>query len=219
MALKTFKSYFFLFFIICACSTNEEVATIDTQEPEVESSKPNILLIIADDMGLDATPGYNIGSVKPNMPTLQGLMSSGVKFNNLWSYPVCSPTRASMLTGKYGFRINVLKAGDVLSTSEVSIQKHLDNNSSEYNHAVIGKWHLSSNINHPNDMGIDYYSGLLSGGVQSYSNWNLTTNGQTSTSTEYTTSKFTDLAIDWKTNQTQPWFLWLAYNAPHTPFH
>lgn len=68
-------------------------------------------------------------------------------------------------------------------------------------------------------MGVDYFAGLLTGGVQSYTNWNLTENGVTSNSTDYTTTKFTDLAIDWVDKQSKPWFLWLAYNAPHTPFH
>ena len=68
-------------------------------------------------------------------------------------------------------------------------------------------------------MGISYYAGLLNGGVQSYNNWNLTENGVTSSSNEYTTTKFTDLAINWVEQQSEPWFLWLAYNAPHTPFH
>lgn len=51
------------------------------------------------------------------------------------------------------------------------------------------------------------------------SKWDLVENYKTSNSTEYTTTKYTDLAIDWVENQTKPWFLWLAYNAPHTPFH
>lgn len=204
--------------LLFSCSNNESVIT-ENEDDSLTQNKPNILLIIADDMGLDATPGYNIGSVKPNMPTLQSLMNSGIKFNNLWSYPVCTPTRGSILTGKYGFRTNVLNVDDPMSTSEISIQKHLDNNASGYNHAVIGKWHLSRNANHPTNMGVNYYSGSLGGGVQSYWNWNLTESGQTSSSTEYTTTKFTDLAIDWIDQQTQPWFLWLAYNAPHTPFH
>lgn len=204
--------------LLFSCSNNEAVIT-ENEDDSLTQNKPNILLIIADDMGLDATPGYNIGNVKPNMPTLQSLMNSGIKFNNLWSYPVCTPTRGSILTGKYGFRTNVLNVDDPMSTSEVSIQKHLDNNTSGYKHAVIGKWHLSRNANHPTNMGVNYYTGSLGGGVQSYWNWNLTESGQTSSSTEYTTTKFTDLAINWIDQQTQPWFLWLAYNAPHTPFH
>lgn len=220
MNLKHIATHFLLILFIFSCSNNEEVVGSDENNDNIpQSAKPNILLIIADDMGLDATPGYSIGNVKPNMPTLQSLINSGIRFNNLWSSPVCTPTRASILTGKYGFRTNVLNVEDELSTSEISIQKHLDNNASDYTHAVIGKWHVSNNPNHPNNMGVNYYAGLLSGGVQSYWNWNLTENGQSSSSSEYTTTKFTDLAINWVNNQTQPWFLWLAYNAPHTPFH
>ena len=106
-----------------------------------------------------------------------------------------------------------------MSISETSLQKHLDNTNSGYSHAVIGKWHLSTDPSHPTNMGVSYYAGLINGGVQSYTNWNFTENGATSSSNEYTTTKFTDLAIDWVDQQTQPWFLWLAYNAPHTPFH
>jgi arylsulfatase A-like enzyme len=211
----------FLFLFVFSCSTNEtigEEAQDDTEESS-NSSSPNILLVIADDMGLDATPGYSIGDIKPFMPTLQSLSNNGIRFTNVWSNPVCTPTRASMLTGKYGFKTNVIGVGDVLSTSEESIQRHLDDTNSGYSHAVIGKWHLGNGANHPNNMGINYYAGINSGGVQSYWNWSLNINGQTTNSNEYTTTKFTDLAIDWVGEQTEPWFLWLAYNAPHTPFH
>ena len=218
--MKAPKLIVLLFFsiLLYTCESDNSVIT-ETEDEVSTNNNPNILLIIADDMGLDATPGYNLGSVKPNMPTLESLANTGIKFNNVWSNPVCTPTRGTILTGKYGFRTNVLKVDDVMSTTEVSIQKHLDNSNSGYNHAVIGKWHLSKDTNHPTNMGVNYYSGLLSGGVQSYWNWNLTENGQTNSLTEYTTTKFTDLAIDWIHTQSQPWFLWLAYNAPHTPFH
>lgn len=216
-----------LFFFACSVDDNSSENNADVNESssdetteETANDNPNILLIIADDMGLDASPGYDIGSAKPNMPNLQNMISAGITFNNVWSYPTCTPTRASILTGKYGFRTNVLKVDDELATSETSIQRYLDENTSAaYTHAVIGKWHLSRDINHPTNMGIDYYAGLLSGGVQDYSSWSLVENGNASTSTEYTTTKFTDLAIDWVDTQTKPWFLWLAYNAPHTPFH
>ena len=184
------------------------------------ASKPNILLIIADDMGLDASPGYNVGTVKPNMPNLQQMINTGVRYNNFWSYPTCTPTRSSILTGKYGFRTNMVKVGDILSTTETSLQQHIaSQTANSYATAVIGKWHLSRAESHPTDMGVGYYAGLLSGAATSYTNWRLTENGVTSTSTDYITTKITDLAIDWKDAQTKPWFLWLAYTAPHTPFH
>lgn len=218
MKLSYFK-LLFLFLVFSACSNAEDVAFIIQDKEENIAKQPNILLIIVDDMGLDATPNYSIDGIKPNMPVLQSLMSNGIKFNNLWSYPLCTPTRASILTGKYGFRTEVTNVGHNLSSNEQSIQNYLDGMNSGYSHAVIGKWHLSGDISHPNAIGIDEYTGVLGGGVQSYWNWNLVENMQSSKSTEYTTTKFTDLAINWIGSQNQPWFLWLAYNAPHTPFH
>ncbi|MEM9141785.1 MAG: sulfatase-like hydrolase/transferase [Bacteroidota bacterium] len=198
-----------------AVTNNDEVS-----EETIDTSHPNVLLIIADDMGLDATPGYAVGTQKPSMPNLQAMIANGLTFTNVWAYPVCTPTRASILTGKYGFRTNVLKVDDPLATSEVSLQSYLDQSTgSAYSHAVIGKWHLSRNVNHPMAMGIDQFAGFFGGGVQDYFDWDLVENGNASASTEYTTTEFTDLAIDWVNDQAKPWFLWLAYNAPHTPFH
>ena len=131
-------------FIFLSCSSDPETTISTIPIEESEQSRPNIMLIIADDMGLDACPGFNFGTIKPNMPNLQSLINTGVRFNNLWSNPTCTPTRSTILTGKYGFRTGVTLVGDELSTSETSLQKYLDNNTgSTYNHAVIGKWHLS----------------------------------------------------------------------------
>lgn len=201
--------------LLLSCKKDTDISIFNLSQ-----SKPNILLIIADDLGLDACPGYNFGTIKPTMPTLETMISKGLTFNNLWSNPTCTPSRSTIITGKYGFRTGVMKIDDELSTSETSIQKYLDNNlGPAYNHAVIGKWHLSRDTNHPINMGINYYAGSLTGGISSYWDWILTENGRANNSTEYITSKYTDLAIDWVQDQTQPWFLWLAYNAPHDPFH
>jgi len=216
------KCYFLIFtsLFLANCSTPTDDSGTGDPDPPVTHSRPNILLVIADDMGKDATPNFTEGSVKPNMPVLESLMQTGVTFNNAWSYSVCTPTRGSILTGKHGIHTGLLAVGDEISTSETSLQKYIDNNTNNaYAHAVIGKWHVSASPSSPTDMGVGYYAGLLTGGVQSYTNWNFTENGSTSNSTEYTTTKFTDLAIDWVDAQTKPWFLWLAFNAPHTPFH
>lgn len=206
--------FLFLTFLFINCSSE------DSTELTPSNSAPNILLIIADDLGKDAMPNYSEGIVKPNLPTLEGLMNQGVTFDNFWSYSVCTPTRASILTGKYGVKTNIVAVGDNISTSETSLQNYINNNSNDaYATAIIGKWHLSNNAQDPITMGIDYYAGIVNGGVQSYTNWSLNENGTNTNSTEYVTSKLTDLAIDWVGNQSKPWFLWLAYNAPHTPFH
>ena len=84
---------------------------------------------------------------------------------------------------------------------------------------MIGKWHLGGGATGPNDFGIDYFAGILNGSIPDYFNWNLNINGVSSTETDYATSALTDLAVDWVEDQTTPWFLWLSYNAPHTPYH
>ena len=71
----------------------------------------------------------------------------------------------------------------------------------------------------PADFGVEHFAGILSGGVQDYFDWTLNINGTNSNSTNYVTSELTDQAMDWVSQQTQPWFLWLSYNAPHSPFH
>ncbi len=205
-------------FIISSCSKDD-----NTIGGISSSSKPNILLIIADDFGLDACPNYDIGAIKPNMPHLQEIINNGITFDNFWAFPMCSPTRASILTGKYGIKTGVLNASNAstIGANEKTIQTYLDEQLGEkYNHSIIGKWHLSNNEpNRPTEMGIDYYAGLLSGSVSSYNDWNLVENGVSNPSTDYITTKTTDLAIDWINNQDNNWFCWLAYTAPHTPFH
>ncbi len=231
-------------FLSCNPDVLEEIEStegddaISNEEELVEiQERPNILLFIADDMSLDATPNYNMGVEdfqgvqKPVMPTLEGLMSTGLVFDNLWSYALCSPTRASILTGKHGVHTDVLAPiHGTLSGTHKSLQTYLDEQTGNaYAHAVFGKWHLGNEATHPTQtMGIDTYSGSLGGGVPDYWEYDLIENEistfLTSTTDEekqenYSTTKYTQLAIDWKAQQTKPWFLWVAYNAAHTPFH
>lgn len=201
--------------LLYACSKNPE--------PNIhEIETPNVLLIIADDLGKDALNGYTEGSIKANTPHLDALRKNGLTFPNFWANPTCSPTRATILTGKYGYRTGVKNAGDVLASSELSLQKHINSNTSnKYATAIVGKWHLSGTntaIN-PESFGIDYYAGLIRGALTDYNQWPLTEDGVSKTQTEYATKVITDLAINWVNAQSKPWFLWLAYNAPHTPFH
>jgi arylsulfatase B len=117
----------------------------------VTSDKPNVLLIIADDMGWDAFGKYpRAKGQKAKTPVLDSLAKAGITFNNLWVNPVYSPTRAAIFTGKYGFRTGVGTAigGNTggLSFSEPLLQKYInDKTGNQYATAVIGKWHLSNN--------------------------------------------------------------------------
>tara|TARA_A100001015_G_scaffold187096_1_gene208365 strand:+ start:1518 stop:2861 length:1344 start_codon:yes stop_codon:yes gene_type:complete len=206
-----------------ACSKTDDYTSIKEIMPEGLSLSPNILLVIADDMGVDATPGYGLGTVQPHMPNLTQLQANGVTYENVWSAPTCAPTRATIITGKYGINngvLNTSNAGTLLET-ETTIQAYLyEQLDNKYVNALIGKWHLSNNeYNRPNEMGIDHYAGLIPGTIKDYNQWELTINGQTITSEEYITTQLTDLAIEWVNAQEKPWFCWLAYTAPHSPFH
>lgn len=193
----------------------------DDSQPQTQ---PNILLIIADDQGLDASAQYDLSDNPPITPTLDQLAQQGIVFDNAWATPACTTTRSSMITGKYGVNTGVLNVGDELPADSITLQRFLaeDSNTSNYESAVIGKWHLAGTppeANHPATMGIDYYAGHLRGTIDDYLAWDLTVNGVTSQSNVYHSTAVTDLAIDWIDDQTQPWFLWLAFAAPHTPFH
>ncbi len=194
---------------------------------------PNILLIIADDMGLDADPCHPaIGSEKPNMPNLVALCKQGVTFDNVWVNPVCSPTRSTMMTGQYGFRTGVTDVDKILSPDTETLADVLADASKTpvpYANAFIGKWHMSgpgnnADLNAPSALGVQYFAGFLAGGVSNYFNYAIDEQGVQKKTTEYTTTVFTNKAIEWidsqqKKDKNRPWFMWLAYNAPHAPFH
>ena len=185
------------------------------------SQPPNILLIIADDLGVDALNGYNLGSINPTTPHLDSLRNNGLTFENAWSSTVCTPTRAGMMSGMYGSINGVKTAPGNLDTTYVSLLKAVKNANANYTTAVTGKWHISKPVNmlHPIWHGADHYTGVLVGAVAAYNSWDKTENNVTANSTDYVTSYFTDDAINWIGSQSNPWFLWLAHVAPHTPLH
>ncbi len=182
-------------------------------------NRPNILIIIADDMGTDAFAPYNIGTDLPNTPNLNSLASQGLLFTNAWAYPTCAPSRASLITGRYGNKTGLMRSGPNLPNSENTLFEHIDTlTDNAYANAVFGKWHLG-NARHPNNNGVEHYNGHISSGVADYFRWERTVNGATDTSNSYVTTYITNEAINWVDNQTKPWLLWMAYNAPHAPFH
>lgn len=220
--MKNIKfAMFLILFVIFSCSKDTSEIT-NSQTPNIDTTSPNILFIIADDLGKDAINGFLEGSIKPNTPNIDAIRNNGISFSNFWTNPTCTPTRASIITGKYGYRTGVKSVGDELAISETTLQQYISTQTNnKYTSALIGKWHLSGNKStiNPETFGIDYYAGLFRGAVDNYYQWQLSKNGVTNQNTTYITEVFTDLSIDWINQQTKPWFLWLAYNAPHTPFH
>ena len=187
-------------------------------------AQPNILLIIADDQGVDASAQYPFSVDVPTTPTLNKLASQGIVFDNAWATPACTTSRATMMTGQYGVNSGVVSNDDSVSSNALTLHRYLANspNSSNYASALIGKWGLGGSgvaANHPATLGIEYFAGTLRRAISDYNAWDLTVNGVTTAMSVYNTTASTDLAIDWIANQSQPWFLWLAYTAPHDPIH
>ncbi|KXX72188.1 sulfatase-like hydrolase/transferase [Flammeovirga sp. SJP92] len=182
---------------------------------------PNILLLIADDMGADVMPGYGIGNNLPSTPNLDALRESGVMFTNVWATPVCASTRATIMTGKYGINNGVPTVPGELSTDHTTIFSQLkEQTNNDYITCLVGKWHLGKNndYDHPNEHGVDEYMGVLKSGVSDYYSWEKVENKQQETCNEYVTSYFTDYAINWINKQKQPWLMWLAHVTPHSPY-
>ena len=187
-------------------------------------AQQNVLLVVADDLGLDPVPGYLSGPQKATMPTLASLMDDGLTFDQAWASPVCSPTRATIMTGRTGNETGVLGV-DTLNTllpSETTLFEFLDQQGSGHAMSLIGKWHLGGTqpaLDDPAQQGVPQFTGILGGGVQNYFSWPQVTNGTLTPNTDYITEVLTDSAIAWINGQAQPWLCWLAYNAPHSPFH
>lgn len=189
----------------------------------------NILLIIADDYGVDSSSLYNTNASAslPPTPTLEALAQTGVLFRNAYANPVCSPTRACLITGRHGFRTGI---GDVvtgpssaaLTSSEFTLPEAFAANPVlGYQLAQFGKWHLNHNASSPNNIGgWPHFAGSLIGALGNYTNWTKTVNGISSTSTNYATTDLVNDAVAWiQARGTNPWFAWVAFNAPHTPVH
>jgi arylsulfatase A-like enzyme len=189
-----------------------------------------VVLIIADDFGIDTLSSYSDLYVPmtgarelPALPTIDGICNEGVRFDAAWATPTCTPTRGSVLTGAHGFRTGLDGVGasyqiDPTIQTLPRILQVLEG----FEGANIGKWHLgdAEGVMTPNLSGWDHYSGSLTN-VDDYFDWERVENGQASPQTAYATTVQVDDAIAWWTARPvdEPSLLWLAFNAPHVPFH
>ena len=225
------KNKFFLvliIFLIASCSS--------------EDSPPNIIIIISDDQGY-ADVGFH-GSKEILTPNIDRIAKNGVIFSQGYvSYAVCSPSRAGLITGRYqnrfGYTRNILLAPKDslmgLPISEQTLPEVLNN--VDYKTKAIGKWHLGAHESLvPEKRGFDEFFGFLIGGHRYFPN-DLTLNDLTEASRQmdgyitkiydngkrvntkkYLTEELSDNAVKFiEDNSEDPFFLYLSYNAPHTP--
>ena len=194
--------------------------------------KPNILVIVSDDQGY-ADTGFQ-GSRQIPTPNLDRLCASGLRCTSGYaSHPFCSPTRAGLMTGRYqqrfGHEMNPNyepeNAREGLPLTETLLPQHLKK--AGYVTGWIGKWHLGATpAQTPQARGFDETFGFLGGGHQ-FQNWKvgageyvipLRRNGEPVAVPPHLTSQFGAEAASFVSRHPdQPWFLYLAFNAPHSP--
>lgn len=190
------------------------------------STPPNIVIFVADDLGVESLDSYGVFADSLTTPTLDTIAAQGVRFENAWSYTVCSPTRGTLMTGRHGFRSGVGSLltfdGPGLSHDEVILPEVLEAGG-VYESAAFGKWHLGTNQTgagaSPNLAGWPHFEGLGQSGIVSYYEWTKYTNGDESLETEYMTTAQVDAALAWIEQTTGPWFTYIAFTAPHVPLH
>lgn len=211
-------------------------------------ARPNVLLIVADDLGYNDV-GFH-GARDIPTPHLDKLAASGVRCTSGYvSYPVCSPSRAGFITGRYQQRFghefnprwNPASTVDGLPLSETTLAASL--RGAGYATGVIGKWHLGAHPQfHPSRRGFDEFYGFLGGGHRylpgshvdvevgagkkagttpdaEHAGPMLRNGGEEPEPPELTTKLGEEARgfVERHAASTKPWFLYLAFNAPHTP--
>ncbi|WP_289053399.1 sulfatase-like hydrolase/transferase [Carboxylicivirga marina] len=208
------------------------------------SKQPNLVVIMTDDMGY-ADVGFN-GCTDIPTPQIDKIADQGVRFTQGYvTFPVCGPSRAGFLTGRYQDRFGFTTNPSIdpnnpisgLPVEEETMAQVL--RKANYKSAIVGKWHMGTHPNfHPLERGFDYFYGFLSGGHnylhdQLYLNdlsevtkrweWYRTKIIENRTKVEtddYLTDELSDAAVEFineKVEKDQHFMLYLAYNAPHTP--
>lgn len=186
------------------------------------ADKPNVLLIVGDDMGY-ADVGFH-GCKDIPTPQLDSLAASGAQLSNAYvSGPYCSPTRAGLLSGRYqtrfGHEFNPSGKGAGLPVSETTIADRLKG--AGYKTGAVGKWHLGSDPEmHPLRRGFDEFFGFLGGAHSYFDKQGMFRGTEPVEELDYSTDAFGREAVKFiQHHKGEPWFLYLAFNAVHTPMH
>lgn len=187
---------------------------------------PNIIIILADDMGWRDV-GYNESEIRT--PVIDRLAATGITLNRFYVQPSCSPTRAALMTGKSPMRLGILNPLSKnnptgLPLTERTLADRLK--TLGYQTALIGKWHLGPRnlAYHPNARGFDHFYGHLTGGIGYYDKvhgggYDWQRNGETVRDAGYTTSLIAGEAVKLikQRAKERPLFLYIAFGAPHLP--
>lgn len=205
------------------------VASPTNAQQRVSSQKPNIVHIVADDLGWKDV-GFN-GCTDIKTPNLDKLTATGAKLSQFYVQPMCTPTRAALMTGRYPFRYGLqtivipTAANYGLDTSEYLMPQCLKD--AGYKTAIIGKWHLghADRKYWPKQRGFDYQYGAMIGELDYFTHdehgvLDWFRDNQPVHEKGYTTDLLGDDAVKYINAQDEktPFYLYLTFNAPHTPY-
>lgn len=179
---------------------------------------PNVLLIITDDQGFGDVASHG----NPYLKTpFHDSLAKSARFDRFYVSPVCAPTRASLLTGRYHLRTGVFgvtRGFETIRSNELTLAEALK--SAGYVTGAFGKWHNGRHMpNHPNGQGFDQFIGFCGGHWNRYFDANLEHNGRPIESKGYIIDVLTERAMDFiRANRNQPFFCYVPYNTPHSPW-
>lgn len=182
-------------------------------------TKPNVVVFLADDSGWG---DYSInGNTNLQTPNIDSLAKSGASFDRFFVCPLCAPTRAEFLTGRYHSRGGVLgvsEGQERLNTDEKTIADGFK--AAGYRTGAFGKWHNGSQWPyHPNARGFDEYVGYTSGHWGEYFDPPLEENGKMFRAKGFIVDVLTDRAMQFmEKNKAQPFFCYIPLTTPHSPF-
>ena len=182
--------------------------------------KPNIVLFLADDQGWGDLG--NSGNTDIHTPNIDALAKYGVSFENFYVQPVCSPTRAELLTGRHYPKTGVYSTsagGERMDYDETTLAEIL--REAGYSTAAFGKWHNGMQPPyHPNAQGFEEFYGFASGHWGNYFSPMLEHNGKIVKGNGYLVDDLTNHALEFiEKNKEEAFFLYMPYNVPHSPMH
>jgi len=183
-----------------------------------QQRRPNFLIVLTDDQGWGDLSVH--GNTNLSTPNIDSLARDGVLWERFFVCPVCAPTRAEFLTGRYhprgGVR-GVTTGAERLNLDETTIAQSFQ--AAGYATGAFGKWHNGSqHPYHPNSRGFDEYYGFTSGHWGMYFDTEMDHNGELTRGKGYITDDLTDRAMGFmEKNKDKPFFCYVPYNTPHSP--
>jgi arylsulfatase B len=211
--------------------------------PPPEGTPANVLVLLLDDTGQDKVSAYGVHPDPPQTPHIDALAAQGMRFTQAWAYPMCSSTRAALLTGQHTRRYGIgdrltpnVSSWELVAGETLTLPQALGASPWPWDSSMLGKWHLSAGnlgqdpLHHPLDHGFAWSEGSLANlyaaltdtypqAERDYFLWEEIRNGEVSWKETYATTEVVDDALRRAPQMQEPWLMWVALPSAHDPLH